>query len=228
MSLGRIIARYGCALPTEYTVPVFPLSVVLLPRMPLPLHIFESRYRDMVRDCLVDASPFAVVLHTGKTMQSVGGLARIEEILQRYDDGRMDILTVGTSRVRVLELDESKSYLQAKVCEYADIEPPGNAVGDLIDSAVQALTDFAEVAGYTIDRSMISNLSPEDLSFLLATIDLFAVEDRQRFLEMRSSEQRINEAARSIREAAERRRAARQIRTILGKDADEDITHLFN
>ena len=213
---------------TKYTVPVFPLSVVLLPRMPLPLHIFESRYRDMVHDCLVDASPFVVLLHTGKTMQSVGGLARIEEILQRYDDGRMDILTVGTSRVRVLELDESKSYLQAKVCAYTDVQPASDTAQDVIEQAVGALTDFAEVAGYTIDRSMIAGLSPEDLSFLLATIDLFAIEDRQRFLEMRSSEQRINAAVRSIREAAHRRRAARQIRTILGKDADEDITHLFN
>ena len=215
-------------MPIKYTVPVFPLSVVLLPRMPLPLHIFEPRYREMIHDCLVEATPFAVLLHTGNTMQNIGSLARIEEILQRYDDGRMDILTVGISRVRVLELDESKSYLQAKVCEYADVKRSGETSEAIIEQAIGALTEFAEVAGYTIDRSMVAGLSPEDLSFLLATIDLFAIEDRQRFLEMRSSKQRITEAVRSIREAADRRRAARQIRTILGKDEDEDITHLFN
>ena len=66
-------------------IPVFPLGLVLMPRMPLPLHIFEERYRRMIGDCLETDSPFGVLLHTGTTIQTVGCMARIESVINRYD-----------------------------------------------------------------------------------------------------------------------------------------------
>lgn len=211
-------------------VPVFPLGLVLMPRMPLPLHIFEERYRLMVHHCLHQEEPFGVVLHTGTTIQSVGCLASIENVINRYDDGRLDILTVGTQRFRVQGMHEDNAYLEADVDLFSDQPVPHDHASDLEQltaAAMEDLQEFAHMAGYEIDPALLNELSPEELSFLLSTTDVFSTEEKQQLIELRSTTDRLERAARAIHAGRERRAMTQRIQEILGKD-NEDINHLFN
>jgi Lon protease-like protein len=123
--------------PDAVRLPLFPLHTVLAPGIALPLHVFEERYRVMIRRCLDASGPFGVVLiregsevaprsgeSTELAIASVGTFAEIREA-SKYADGRWDLLVVGTGRFSVLEVDtESEPYL------VAEVEPLDDAVGD--------------------------------------------------------------------------------------------------
>ena len=113
----------------EVLIPLFPLEVVLLPEELLPLHIFEERYREMIGECLqakasgLGRQDFGVVSVNGEEISSVGCTAHIVNVTKKYDDGRIDILTVGKRRFEILLTNEEKSYLRASV-ELFDDEGP--------------------------------------------------------------------------------------------------------
>jgi Lon protease-like protein len=96
-------------------IPLFPLDVVLLPGADLPLHIFEPRYREMVRKCLDEKSEFGMLLALQKGIVHVGCTAEIMEVVKRYPDGRMDILTVGRTPFRVVQLYTENPLLEGEV-----------------------------------------------------------------------------------------------------------------
>jgi Lon protease-like protein len=96
-------------------IPLFPLNVVLLPGAELPLHIFEPRYREMVRCCLRDHSEFGILLAMPDGVARVGCTAEISEVLKRYPDGRMDIVTVGRVPFRATELFTQNPLLEGQV-----------------------------------------------------------------------------------------------------------------
>src|SRR5438105_3783113 len=94
MSKSGFFCILGRVMDETATIPLFPLNVVLFPHQPLPLHIFEPRYKKMVNDCLEKRLEFGVVLvHQGQLYQN-GTCARIENILERFEDGRLKILTL--------------------------------------------------------------------------------------------------------------------------------------
>lgn len=102
-------------------IPLFPLQVVLLPGTTLPLHIFEERYREMIGECLTEGKPFGVVRSEGDEMAIVGCMAKIIRVLERYVDGRLDILCEGAERFEIEALlDESRMFLQAEVTFFED------------------------------------------------------------------------------------------------------------
>jgi Lon protease-like protein len=95
-------------------IPLFPLQLVLFPGVALPLHIFESRYRVMVKRCLELNQPFGVVRSGNDGLSEIGTLAEIREAT-RYIDGRWDIVALGTQRFRITNFDRSAPYLQAEI-----------------------------------------------------------------------------------------------------------------
>jgi Lon protease-like protein len=101
-------------------IPLFPLNMVLFPGAALPLHIFEERYREMLGECLMEKKAFGVVRADGEQMSIVGCTAKIVRVVQRYDDGRMDVLCQGEQRFEIEGLDESRSFLQADVEFFED------------------------------------------------------------------------------------------------------------
>src|SRR2546425_8796358 len=105
-------------------IPLFPLNVVLLPGAALPLHIFEPRYRQMVKNCLKEKSEFGMLLSLPKGVVRVGCTAEIAEVAKRYDDGRMDILTVGRAPFRAVELFTENPLLEGHVDYLEDKEAP--------------------------------------------------------------------------------------------------------
>lgn len=104
-------------------IPLFPLDTVLFPGVPLPLHIFEPRYREMISECLANELPFGVVRAQRDGLAVVGCTARIVRVLERYPDGRSDILTQGVERFEIELLDDSRNFLQAEV----DLVPDAGA-----------------------------------------------------------------------------------------------------
>ena len=115
--------------PPVYELPLFPLNTVLFPGMPLPLHIFEERYKLLVNDCSRDHKPFGVVLI--KAGIEVGATAEPHPVgtttlitgLERLPEGRFNIETVGQDRFRILELRTDKPYLTALVEDFPITNP---------------------------------------------------------------------------------------------------------
>jgi ATP-dependent Lon protease len=105
-------------------IPLFPLNVVLLPGADLPLHIFEPRYRKMVRDCLDNKTEFGMLLALTDGVAGTGCTAEILEVVKTHDDGRMDILTVGREPFRVVELFTEDPLLEGTVDYLDDLYAP--------------------------------------------------------------------------------------------------------
>lgn len=96
-------------------IPLFPLDVVLFPGAPLPLHIYEERYKEMISDCLARNEAFGVVQWHRDGLATIGCTASIVRIMRRYPDGRMDIFCRGEHRFEIESLCEQRSFLQAEV-----------------------------------------------------------------------------------------------------------------
>lgn len=103
-------------------IPLFPLDVVLFPGAPLPLHIFEDRYKEMIALCLKERSSFGVVRAQRDGLAVIGCTARIVTVLERYADGRLDILCQGERRFEIEMLENSRAFLEAQVDFFDDEE----------------------------------------------------------------------------------------------------------
>jgi Lon protease-like protein len=167
-------------------IPLFPLDVVLFPGAPLPLHIFEERYRDMVRDCVTRETVFGVVCASREGLAVVGCAARIARILQDYPDGRRDILTEGTDRFEIVHLDDSLSYLQADVRMFADSGL--DASRELRAECVALHFEVLELAGADVQHIGIDLDQP--ISFQIARALPAGLDFKQELLTMRSDQGR--------------------------------------
>ena len=105
-------------------IPLFPLNLVLLPGNVLPLHIFEPRYKLMIGDVVARSEPFGVVRAHENGVARVGCSAIVVRVIKTYEDGRMDILTVGQNAFRITEVFQEKPFLEAAVDFLADEDDP--------------------------------------------------------------------------------------------------------
>jgi Lon protease-like protein len=176
-------------------LPLFPLGTVLFPGMLLPLHIFEERYRTLIRDLLAGPEPrqFGVIAIKKGSETGVDGVSALYEVgctatlreTHEHGDGRFDIVTVGTERFRLTGLDDSRPYLQGDV-ELLDEEPGDEAAAGL---AVRAAQDaFGTYVSALADRGL-AQLSVPDLpdepgllSYLIAASMIIDLPDRQALL----------------------------------------------
>jgi len=178
-------------------IPLFPLNVVLLPGEQLPLHIFEPRYRRMLRDCLETDSPFGMLLALKDGIVRVGCTAEIQLVTKRYDDGRMDILSVGRQPFRVVELLQDHPLLEGKV-EYLEDQ----------DSRIDAAAQQELVSLYESCYRLVFPGPPKQmdgsfscsLSFAIAATLPVDLVWKQRILELRSEEERQQRLTRYLRE----------------------------
>lgn len=107
-------------------LPLFPLQVVVFPKTTLPLHIFEERYKEMVREAIRSNSEFGIVLAKDDGIVNAGCTVVVDKVLNEYPDGRMDILTRGQRRFEIVLLNQDKPYLRGEV-QFFDDEEPGPA-----------------------------------------------------------------------------------------------------
>ena len=161
-------------------LPLFPLDLVLLPGVPLPLHVFEPRYKEMIAECLDEKKPFGVVRASSEGVADIGCTAEILEVTKRYDDGRMDILTRGVERFEVLQVNDERTFLRAEISVIED--DPGKSPAQDVERAVELHAEIVKLAGAEASKhdGDVDNLSfrlagslPLDLDFkqkLLTTL----------------------------------------------------------
>jgi Lon protease-like protein len=163
-------------------IPLFPLDIVLLPGMSLPLHIFEPRYKLMVGVCLAENLEFGMILASDKGITTVGCTAAIIRKLKEYPDGRMDILTEGRTAFNMLELLNEKEYHEA-VVEY----PPED--DSLQDASKEKLLNeaFDQCLALLLGQSWagIHKQGGTPLSYQMGAQLPLSLEQKQGLLEMR-------------------------------------------
>ena len=202
---------------SETTIPLFPLGVVLLPAMILPLHIFEERYKIMIGECLEENREFGIVYSDQKEIRGKGCTAQIVQVLKRYDDGRMDILTRGVKRFFIEEIIDEKPYLQAKVAYFDDgVEEKSEELAVLVKDGIKLLQELDSLIGKKTDYKAVSKLEPKVISFLLAYNDEFTPAEKQEFLAMTSTRQRLIESMGALRKMIERYKRELIIKKIVG------------
>lgn len=164
-------------------IPLFPLDVVLLPDMPLPLHIFESRYKLMIRRCLAEKIEFGMILAANQSLAAFGCTAEIVRKLRDYADGRMDILAEGRAIFRLDELLDEKEYYEGRVQYLAD-DPCARDE----EKESKLLAGFAECHRLLAGRAWpgASDAELPILSYHLAAQLPVELEIRQKLIESRS------------------------------------------
>jgi uncharacterized protein len=177
-------------------LPLFPLGTVLYPGMVLPLHIFEDRYRRLVRDLLDKPEPrrFGVIaIRKGRetgvegvhSLYQIGCTAALRRV-EKHEDGRFDLVTVGTQRFRLLALDQTLPYLQGEVEMLAD-RPVDQAAAASLVRAVQVafrgyLDALTEWGGATVRVEDLPD-EPVLLSFIVAAAMVIDLPERQGLLD---------------------------------------------
>jgi Lon protease-like protein len=171
-------------------LPLFPLELVLLPGTPLPLHIFEPRYKEMIRECISTEAPFGVVRAFEEGIAEVGCTAEIITVTKEYPDGRMDLICEGRKRFEVIEVNRDRSFLQAEVLIVPD-DPEAAAQEERVKAAHLHL-EILSMAGAVQD---LSAADQNQLSFYLAGSLPLDLDFKQKLLAMRSEAQRIQAVA---------------------------------
>jgi Lon protease-like protein len=192
-------------------IPLFPLNVVLMPGTSLPLHIFEERYKQMVNECLDSETEFGMVLADEDGTRGVGCTARIVELVQRFEDGRMVILVEGSQRFKLNNIMTGKPYYVGDV-DYLE-DGPNDDVSSLAEECVALLERVVEAA---TEGSVDIEIEPpyRDLSFAIAGRIEFDLETRQQILELPTEKGRLEKVKELLTEAADRLERDRQARKL--------------
>jgi Lon protease-like protein len=183
----------------ERDFPLFPLDLVALPSEYVPLHIFEARYRTMVGECLERDREFGIVWLSHEELKPIGCAVAIERVLERMEDGRINILTRGTRPFRLIERQDDLAYPAGTVEFLSDREEEFDA-----DAAAAARDAYAalvrEATDNEPDLDRLAGMTAYDMA---ATVE-FGLDAKQGLLELRSENARLWLLARLMRAALKR------------------------
>lgn len=167
-------------------IALFPLDVVLFPGTPLPLHIFEPRYRELITECLSEKKAFGLVRTRESALAEVGCTAAIVSVAKQYEDGRFDIVVEGRQRFEIEELNQERSFLRGEVVFFED-EPSQVSKSDT-ETVIQLHQQLFDVLGQHVEFEK----KYESLSFQLAHELPVDLDFKQSILEMKSEAERID------------------------------------
>ncbi|MHB8489149.1 MAG: LON peptidase substrate-binding domain-containing protein [Candidatus Dormibacteria bacterium] len=192
-------------------VPLFPLGTVLFPHMPMSLHIFEERYKTMMRDCRRASTTFGIVAirsgqETGGSAvpYDVGTLAQLDET-EELADGGYDLVVVGASRFHIDALSHDRPYLVGSVHYLQDLATPAGDTDRLATAVTAAFRGYAgQLRGIGQEDPVEFGLpsDPELLSYLVAAAMQVETAQRQRLLEIDSTADRLTACLRLLRREA--------------------------
>jgi Lon protease-like protein len=185
--------------PTVPEFPLFPLGIVALPTEAVPLHIFEERYKTMINECLSREIEFGIVWLSDDGLREVGCACEIERVLERMDDGRINILCKGTRPFRVLERQGHLPY-PAGVVEFLE-DRPDPVDPELLAEAQTAYADLVQRA--TGRETSVDELAEMGAFEMAATVD-FGLDAKQGLLDLRSENARLRLVTRLFRAAIKR------------------------
>jgi Lon protease-like protein len=183
----------------ETDFPLFPLGIVALPEELIPLHIFEERYKTMMNECLRDEKEFGIVWLSDDGLRDTGCACEIERVLERMEDGRMNLVVRGTRPFRVVERQGDLAY-PAGVVEFLEDRP------EVLDPELQtrAHDSYAELVRRATDAEPEDpDLAELDAYGMAATVD-FGPDAKQGLLDLRSENARLRLVSRLFQAAAKR------------------------
>ena len=187
---------------------LFPLNLVLLPGEQAPLHIFEPRYRELIGECLEQNEEFGLVLEDDDGMREIGCRAGVIEVLEQFDDGRLNIVVEGRERIRIAGVSEgSSSYMTADVEDIRDEDesPTEDEIEEVL-AAYQRVVAAAEADLEDLD------FDADSIAYQIAARVDFGTEVKQGLLELRSERERVLRLAPMLEQAAEAVQRDREIR----------------
>jgi Lon protease-like protein len=179
--------------------PLFPLGLVALPGELIPLHIFEERYKTMMNECLRDEREFGIVWMSETGLRPVGCACEIERVLERMEDGRMNLLTRGTRPFRVVERQSHLAYPAGVVEFLHDREEARDA--ELVGTAHSVYADLVRRAA---DREADAEELQEMGAYAMAATVDFGLDAKQGLLDLRSENARLRLVTRLFRAALKR------------------------
>ncbi len=192
------------------SIPLFPLQVVVFPRVTLPLHIFEERYKELVGRAIEEKSEFGIVLAKENGIVNAGCTVVVEKVLKRYPDGRMDILTRGRRRFEVLDLNEDNAWLEGEV-EFFDDDDFVPAPPEVTRKALAQFQELVELGAVDSDRA--PDAADPQLSFQLAQ-SLRDLDFQDRLLRTRSETARMKQLNEFLSRYVPRERQTLRMRTL--------------
>jgi len=179
--------------------PLFPLSLVALPHELVPLHVFEERYRIMFAELLENEGEFGIVWMTDSGPKAIGCACEIEQVLERMEDGRLNVLTRGTRPFRIVERQPDMPYPAATV-EF--LEDKDEEVDDALAEAARAA--YAELVVEATDNEPDPvELADKGAYAMAATVD-FGLDAKQGLLDLRSENARMRLVTRLFKAALKR------------------------
>jgi Lon protease-like protein len=165
---------------------LFPLGLVLLPGERMPLHIFEPRYKELIGECLAEERSFGIVLADDSGLREVGTEASVIEVLERFEDGRLNVVIEGRERFRVVEMTSGRSFQTGEVegvaDEHVDVDEQD------AERAMELFRELRELVGSDVEEP---ELGDPALSFALASRVDFGLDPKQRLLELTSETERL-------------------------------------
>jgi len=191
--------------PTTERFPLFPLGLVLLPGELVPLHIFEERYKLMIGECLEQDSEFGIIWLSDDGLKEVGCAARITRVLERFDDGRLNILVEGTTPFRLTRRIGELAYPAGDV-EPLDDEPDADEA--LLERTQSGYADLVEQV--TDTRPEPEALAELGAYGMAATLEI-APSAKQALLELRSEPERLEQLEALFAEALKQIRTAARV-----------------
>ena len=165
---------------------LFPLGIVLLPTEVVPLHIFEERYKELIGECVELGRDFGLVYADDDGVREAGTRARVADVLERFDDGRLNVLVEGGERFHVERLTRGRSFMTAEV------EPLEDEWGEPDeDAAARATEAFRALAAVAGAEAELPDVESGRLSFAVAARVEIAADAKQELLELRSENARL-------------------------------------
>jgi Lon protease-like protein len=175
---------------------LFPLGIVLLPTERVPLHIFEPRYQELIGECIESDDEFGMLYADEDGVREVGTLARVAEVLERFDDGRMNVVVEGSTRFRVEQLTRGRSFMTAEIGPLEDGD--GDVDPETASKAAGSFRALAALAGAETEE--LDESSPQ-LSFELAAQVELPPDSKQQLLELRTEQERLEVVAELLDDA---------------------------
>jgi Lon protease-like protein len=179
---------------------LFPLGIVLLPTEQVPLHIFEPRYRDLITQCLDDGREFGLVFADEDGLRAVGTRAAVTEVLERFDDGRLNIVVEGGERFRLVEVNEGESFHTGEIEPVVD--QPDPADDEKKEQALALFRRLVELTGADVEEPE-AEVAGVPLSFALAARFEFAPPIKQELLQSTSERMRLERLCELLENAVE-------------------------
>lgn len=196
---------------------LFPLKVVLLPTEQIPLHVFEPRYKELIGECIEDDAEFGLVLSDDEGLRRVGTRARVTDVLERFDDGRLNVVVEGGERFRLVELTSGRSFHTGQIEPIEDDDLDAEPA-----DAQRALGLFRRVA----ELAEAETTEPEPsrrLSYEIAARIELPLGLKQELLESRSEPERLRRLSQALDGIAELLTKQKELRDLSSRNGHKRL-----